>query len=35
LSVWNWLYFSIWLLIGLAIYFGYSRNNSKLNLKVG
>jgi len=32
LSVWNWLYFSIWLLIGLAIYFGFSRKNSKLNL---
>jgi amino acid transporter len=32
LSVWNWLYFTIWLLIGLAIYFGYSRKNSKLNL---
>ncbi|RZJ73004.1 amino acid permease [Flavobacterium sp.] len=33
LSVWNWLYFSIWLLIGLSIYFGFSRKNSKLNLK--
>ncbi|MFC6095638.1 amino acid permease [Flavobacterium qiangtangense] len=32
LSVWNWIYFFIWLLIGLAIYFGYSRKNSKLNL---
>lgn len=32
LTVWNWLYFTIWLLIGLAIYFGYSRKNSKLNL---
>jgi len=31
LSVWNWLYFTIWLLIGLVIYFGYSRKNSKLN----
>lgn len=31
LSVWNWIYFFIWLLIGLAIYFGYSRKNSKLN----
>lgn len=31
LSVWNWLYFTIWLLIGLFIYFGYSRKNSKLN----
>lgn len=33
LSVWNWIYFTIWLLIGLVIYFGFSRNNSKLNLK--
>lgn len=32
LSVWNWIYFSIWLLIGLSIYFGFSRKNSKLNL---
>lgn len=31
LSVWNWLYFTIWLLVGLVIYFGYSRKNSKLN----
>nr|WP_308225074.1 amino acid permease C-terminal domain-containing protein [Flavobacterium sp. J372] len=33
LSVWNWIYFTIWLLIGLAIYFGYSRRNSKLNVE--
>ncbi|CAD0003076.1 amino acid permease [Flavobacterium chungangense] len=31
LSVWNWIYFTIWLLIGLLIYFTYSRKNSKLN----
>ncbi|MBC5836747.1 amino acid permease [Flavobacterium muglaense] len=31
LSVWNWIYFTIWLLIGLLIYFGYSRKNSKLS----
>ena len=31
LSVWNWIYFSIWLLIGLVIYFSYSRKNSHLN----
>lgn len=31
LSVWNWIYFSCWLLIGLAIYFGFSYKNSKLN----
>ncbi|MDD5152226.1 MAG: amino acid permease, partial [Flavobacterium sp.] len=33
LSVWNWLYFTIWLIIGLLIYFGFSRKNSRLNLK--
>ncbi|MCL9770028.1 amino acid permease [Flavobacterium sp. HXWNR69] len=33
LSVWNWIYFGIWLLIGLLIYFGFSRKNSKLNTK--
>lgn len=33
LSVWNWIYFSCWLLIGLAIYFGFSYKNSKINLK--
>lgn len=31
LSVWNWIYFTIWLLIGLVIYFGFSHKNSKLN----
>ncbi len=31
LSVWNWIYFTIWLLIGLSIYFGFSYKNSKLN----
>jgi len=33
LTVWNWLYFSIWLVIGLLIYFSYSRKHSKLNLQ--
>jgi len=33
LSVWNWIYFTIWLLIGLLIYFSFSRKNSKLNLQ--
>ena len=33
LSVWNWIYFTIWLLIGLTIYFGFSRKNSKLNFQ--
>ncbi|MEN9742385.1 MAG: hypothetical protein RLZZ65_190 [Bacteroidota bacterium] len=27
----NWIYFGIWLVVGLFIYFGYSRKNSKLN----
>ena len=31
LSVWNWIYFGIWLLLGLIIYFSFSRKNSKLN----
>ena len=31
LSVWNWIYFGIWLLVGLVIYFSFSRKNSKLN----
>ena len=31
LSVWNWIYFTCWLLIGLTIYFGFSIKNSKLN----
>lgn len=31
LSVWNWIYFTIWLIIGLSIYFGFSHKNSKLN----
>jgi amino acid transporter len=33
LSVWNWIYFTCWLLIGLTIYFGFSQKNSKLNQK--
>jgi hypothetical protein len=32
LSVWNWIYFGVWLLIGLVIYFSFSRKNSKFNL---
>lgn len=31
LSVWNWIYFGVWLLLGLVIYFSFSRKNSKLN----
>jgi len=27
----NWIYFCVWLLIGLVIYFTYSRKHSKLN----
>ncbi len=33
LSIWNWIYFTCWLLIGLIIYFSYSRHNSKLNFQ--
>ena len=29
----NWKWFGIWLLIGLVVYFAYSRNNSKLNVE--
>jgi len=32
LSVWNWIYFGIWLILGLIIYFSFSRHNSKLNV---
>ncbi|WP_162128077.1 amino acid permease [Flavobacterium phycosphaerae] len=31
LSIWNWIYFTGWLLVGLTIYFGFSHKNSKLN----
>ena len=31
LSIWNWIYFGVWLLIGSVIYFGFSHKNSKLN----
>jgi APA family basic amino acid/polyamine antiporter len=33
LSIWNWIYFTCWLLIGLTIYFGFSHKNSKLHHK--
>lgn len=33
LSVWNWIYFTGWLIIGLIIYFSFSYKNSKLNKK--
>jgi APA family basic amino acid/polyamine antiporter len=33
LGVNNWILFTIWLLIGLAIYFGYSHKHSKLAVK--
>lgn len=32
LSVWNWIYFGIWLLIGLVVYFSFGRKHSKLNI---
>ncbi len=31
LGISNWIGFGIWLLVGLVIYFGYSRKKSKLN----
>lgn len=31
LTIWNWIYFSVWLSIGLIIYFGYSRFKSNLS----
>jgi amino acid transporter len=31
LNLSNWIGFGIWLLVGLLVYFGYSRKNSKLN----
>jgi APA family basic amino acid/polyamine antiporter len=31
----TWLRLIIWLVIGLAIYFGYGRNHSKLNTTSG
>lgn len=33
LGISNWVGFGIWLLVGLAIYFLYSRKNSKLNAR--
>jgi amino acid transporter len=33
LSLSNWIGFGVWLLVGLLIYFGYSKNHSLLNLK--
>ena len=32
LGVSNWIGFGIWLIIGLIVYFGYSRKNSKLGI---
>jgi basic amino acid/polyamine antiporter, APA family len=31
LGVSNWIGFGIWLMVGLIVYFGYSKKNSKLN----
>ncbi|GIL25103.1 hypothetical protein NUM_03580 [Actinocatenispora comari] len=30
LSVATWLRFLVWLVVGLAVYFGYGRRNTKL-----
>ena len=35
LGISNWTLFFVWLLIGLAVYFGYGYKNSKLNQKAG
>ena len=34
MAVSNWMWFGCWLVIGLIIYFGYSRKNSKLNIPI-
>lgn len=31
LSLSNWIGFGVWLIVGLLVYFGYSKRNSKLN----
>jgi hypothetical protein len=31
LNVSNWIGFGVWLIVGLLVYFGYSRKHSKLN----
>ena len=33
LGISNWIGFGLWLVLGLIVYFAYSRKNSKLNLK--
>ncbi|MGZ4097320.1 MAG: amino acid permease, partial [Bacteroidia bacterium] len=35
LGVANWIGFGIWLILGLVIYFGYSKKHSKLNSQTG
>ena len=30
LGIWNWVRLIVWLIIGLIVYFSYSRNHSKL-----
>lgn len=35
LSIWNWIYFGIWLVIGLIIYFTFGIKHSKLNKNNG
>ncbi|MBC5834377.1 amino acid permease [Flavobacterium sp. F372] len=34
MAVSNWMWFGVWLVIGLIIYFAFSYNNSKLNTEV-
>jgi len=30
LGVWNWVRLIVWLIIGLVVYFAYSKNHSKV-----
>jgi len=34
LGITNWMRFIIWLIVGLVIYFSYSRRHSKLKMKM-
>lgn len=34
LGLWNWIFFTGWLIIGLIVYFSFGRKNSKLNKEI-